>query len=92
LELEAEVADLGEDRVQVGLVDDLADELGAPGAVHETQAAEERLEAVGEAAGDDDPDSSWLVCVHSPPSVGASWVSRHHPARGFTQGDPRRRV
>jgi hypothetical protein len=26
--------------------------------------------------------------IHDGPSIGSAWVSRHHPGRGFIQGDP----
>jgi hypothetical protein len=61
LELESEVADPGEQAMQLRLVGDLADQLGRAGASHQHHPGEGCREAVAQSAANRDPNAARRV-------------------------------
>jgi hypothetical protein len=84
LELEPEVADPGEEAVQLRLVGDLADQLGGAGATHRRQPLEGRRESVAQSAANHDPDAPPRVHADDDP---AELRERTSPTADLTQGD-----
>ena len=85
LEGEPQVADAGEQAVQLRLVDDLADELGCAGAWYDRHAIEGCGEALADTLAHRDPDPQGRFHVEW--RVRPACVTAHHAGAGFTQDD-----
>jgi hypothetical protein len=99
LEFEPEIADAREEAVELGLVCDLADELGTTGVAHERHSFEGSREASAQPAAHDDPGPGRSHTVSPPSALRASRAEcpqglgdSASPSSRFTQGDRLRRL